>query len=446
MCHSVSKKLIQLCGLVFCALLLSVPEVQALNLKQAEQLAIQADPMVENFRATSRSFVDVSVADNTLPDPKLRLAAVNVPVDTFDLEQEQMTQLKIGVQQNFPRGNSLALKQQQSQFLSKSALAMADDATLKIVRDVRETYLNLYYEISAYQIIRESRKLFSELVKITESNYAAGRVNQQDVVLAGLELSRLDDRSTKIQAREEAYRAKLAQWIGDIAWSSISMDFPALPRVPEQLELNEIIPLHPLIRAESAKVNANKQLTEMARQEYKPGWSLLLDYGFRSGNNPDGTERADFASALVSLDIPLFTGKRQDKMVSSNEQKIVAARYSKDDKLRTLKQLYEKNQHAWQRLGEREQIYKNSLLTAAKNNSQASLKAYQSGVSEFNTLMRAKITELDVRLEDLRVRVDRLVAQAHLLYIIGDAAGDASGDVSVDSNIDSNVNLNAGDK
>lgn len=60
--------------------------------------------------------------------------------------------------------------------------------------------------------------------------------------------------------------------------------------------------------------------------------------------------------------------------------------------------------------------------------------------------MRAKITELDVRLEDLRVRVDRLVAQAHLLYIIGDAAGDASGDVSVDSSIDSNVNLNAGDK
>ena len=41
-------------------------------------------------------------------------------------------------------------------------------------------------------------------------------------------------------------------------------------------------------------------------------------------------------------------------------------------------------------------------------------------MSEFNTLMRAQITELDVRLEDLRVRVDRAVAQAKILYIIGD--------------------------
>ena len=392
----------------------------ALNLKQAEQLAIQSDPAIESLKATSRSFDDESIADDTLPNPKLRLGAVNVPVDSFDLQQEQMTQIKVGIQQDFPRGDVLSIKQQQSRYLSKAALSMADDVQLKTLRDVRETYLNLYYEVSAYQIIRETRKLFSELVKITESNYAAGRVNQQDVVLAGLELSRLDDRSTKIQAMEEGYRANLAQWIGDIAWNDISMAFPVLPELPEQVDLNQLIPKHPLIRAQSAKVDASKQMTEMARQEYKPGWSLLVDYGFRSGNNPDGTERADFATAIVSLDVPLFTGQRQDKTVSSNQQKISAARYAKDDQLRKLKQFYEKNNHLWLRLGEREQLYANSLLTAAKNNSKASLKAYQSGVSEFNTLMRAEITELDVRLEDLRVRIDRAAAQARLLYITGD--------------------------
>ena len=200
--------------------------VRALDLQQAEQLAIQSDPSIESFKAISRSFVDESIAADTLPDPKLRLGAVNVPVDTFDLEQEQMTQIKLGVQQDFPRGDVLSIKHRQSQYLSRAAMSMADDVQLKIVRDVRETYLNLYYEIRAYQIIRETRKLFSELVKITESNYAAGRVNQQDVVLAGLELSRLDDRSTKIQAREEGYRADLEQWIGDIAWNSLSSGFP----------------------------------------------------------------------------------------------------------------------------------------------------------------------------------------------------------------------------
>jgi len=405
-------------------LLLITNNVLALNLKQAEQLAIRSDPSIEAYKATSQSFVDESVADDTLPDPKLHFGAVNVPVDTFDLDQEQMTQVKVGIVQNFPRGDVLSIKQQQSRYLSRAAMSMADDAQLKIIRDLRETYLNLFYEVSAYQIIQETRKLFAELVKITESNYAAGRVNQQDVVLAGLELSRLDDRSTKIQAREESNRADLAQWIGDIAWNEISMEFPGLPALPVTVDLNKLIPAHPLIRAQNANIDASKQMTEMARQEYRPGWSLLVDYGFRSGDNPDGTERADFATAIVSMDIPLFTGNRQDKTVSSNEQKIVAARYSKDDQLRKLKRFYEKNNHLWMRLSEREKLYKNSLLTAAKNNSKAALKAYQSGVSEFNTLMRAQITELDVRLEDIRVRVDRAVAQAKLLYITGDFMGD----------------------
>jgi len=424
MCHSYSNQFFIFAKLsfsvVFFVAMLFAGNVSALNLQQAEQLAIQSDPSIEGFKATSNSYIDSSIADDTLPDPKLRLGAVNVPVDSFDLQQEQMTQVKVGIVQTFPRGDVLSIKQKQSQYLSKSALAMANDAELKILRDVRESYLNLYYEVSAYQIIRETRKLFSELVKITESNYAAGRVNQQDVILAGLELSRLDDRSTKIQAREEGYRAMLSQWIGDVAWNSISTDFPQLPALPEHVDLNQVIPEHPLIRAENAKVSASKQMTEMEKQDYKPGWSLLLDYGFRSGNNPDGSERVDFATALVSLDIPLFTGNRQDKTVSASQKKVSAARYAKDDQLRKLKQFYEKNKYLWLRLGEREELYKNSLLTAAKNNSKASLKAYQSGVSEFNTLMRAQITELDVRLEDLRVRIDRAAAQARLLYITGD--------------------------
>ena len=421
MCRSASKKLNRLFSfLLSLVTLLFASNINALNLKQAEQLATQFDPSIESFIATSRSFIDESVADDTLPDPKLRLGAVNVPVDTFDLEQEQMTQLKVGIQQNFPRGNSLALKQQQSRFLSHSALAMADDAKLKIVRDVRQNYLNLYYEVSAYQIIRETRRLFSELVKITESNYASGRVNQQDVVLAGLELSRLDDRATKIQAREGTYRATLAQWIGDMAWNTISSEFPELPVIPEKVDLNQLIPQHPLIRAEAAKVDASKQMKEIARQGYKPEWSLLFDYGYRSGNNPDGSERPDFATAMVSMDMPLFTGNRQDKTVASSQQKITAARYAKDDRLRQLKQLYDSNYHLWQRLGEREELYKNSLLTAAKTNSKVALNAYQSGVSEFNTLMRAKITELDVRLENLRIRVDHEIAKTQMLYVTGD--------------------------
>jgi len=402
--------------------MLPVSSVLALDLKQAERLAIRADPSIELFKASSRSLEEASIADDTLPDPKLRLGAVNLPVDTFDVDQEAMTQLRVGVQQFFPAGDTLAMQSQQTKFLSSSAIALAGDTELKILRDVRAAYLNLYYETTARQIILETKKLFSDLVTITESIYASGRASasQQDVVLANLELIRLDDRLTIIHGRDEGFRATLAQWIGEPAWDSINTEFPELPDLPAEVDLNKVIPQHPLIRSEDARIDASKQSIDIAKQEYKPSYSATLDYGFRSGYNPNNTDRADFLTAMVSMDIPLFTENRQDKRVSSNVQKTAAARHSKDDKLRLLKEFYERNLYLWQRLAERKDIYKNFLLTTARNNSATALTAYRSGIAEFDTLMRAEITELDVRLEDLRVRVDFEVAQARLLYITGD--------------------------
>ncbi len=392
-----------------------------LSLEQAEQMALKSDPRVKGLQATARSYDEESISDSTLPDPKLLLGAVNVPVDSFDLSQEPMTQLKVGIRQDFPRGDSLDIKQQQSQWLSRSAMAQAQDARRKLIRDVRQAYLNLYYEVVALEIVAETKKLFSKLVSITESNYAAGRVNQQDVVQASLELSRLDDRAAKIKGMEEGYRAELAQWIGERAWDPIDDTFPEIPEVPFVLEADAVITNHPSIKAKAASVNASRKSIEMARQDYKPGWSASLDYGFRSGNNPDGSSRSDFATALVNFDIPLFTSNRQDRRVTASQEKTNAAQYEMDDKLRQLKRSYEKELHLWQRLDERAVLYRDSLLASARDNTRASLQAYQSGVSEFNTLMRAQITELDVRLEDLRVRVDRASSQTRLLYIAGES-------------------------
>ena len=88
--------------------------------------------------------------------------------------------------------------------------------------------------------------------------------------------------------------------------------------------------------------------------------------------------------------------------------------------LRELKQALDTDYASWQRLGERAALYQSQLLRESAANAQASLNAYQSGVTEFTTLMRARITDLNVRLDELRVRVDRAMAQASLLYLAGE--------------------------
>jgi len=395
--------------------------VFALNLKQAEQLALTDDPMVKSYLASSRAFDDQSIADNTLPDPQLRLGLFNLPLDTFSTTQEPSTQLRLGVQQAFPKGDSLEYKQQQSRWLSKSSLAQADDENLKIIRDLRETYLNLYYEVQAEKIIHNSRSLFRSLLKITEAHYAAGRVKQQDVLRADLELSRLDDRIVKTLGLQDEYRASLAQWLGELAYQTIDDNFPVLPDIADTTDINSLLTKHPAIVMQAAKVNASRSMVAIAKQGYRPGVNAFVEYRKRFGENPNGSDRADMLAAMVTLDIPLFTANRQDKQVSANIEKTSAAQFQLDNKLRILKRMLDKDRAIYKRLGQRQKLYSDELLASAKNNADASLRAYQSGVTEFTTLMRSRMTELDVKLADLRVRVDRTRAKARLLYLTGES-------------------------
>jgi outer membrane protein TolC len=413
---------IHLFGFISAVIITTLPGVAfALSLAQAEQLALEADPLIKRYSASSRSHDAESSANGTLPDPKLRLGMFNVPLDSFSTTQDPSTQLRIGIQQEFPRGDTTDLKQQQSKWLAQAAMAQANDEKLKLLMNVRDAYLNLYYEIKAGNIVNETRELFVKLAKITEDQYAAGRVNQQDVIRADLELSRLEDRATKIQGNEDEYRAYLAQWVGDIAWQDIDSHFPVLPDVPDNVDINELLTQHPSVMAETAKVEASRTMIEVTRQDYKPGVGAFVEYRKRFGENADGSDRSDMMAAMVTVDIPLFTENRQDKNVAAREESANAARYSRDDRLRVLKRKLEKDRAIYRRLGEREMIYRNKLVSSAANNAEASLNAYQSGVTEFTTLMRAGITELDVRLENLRIQVDRLRTQARLLYITGDS-------------------------
>ena len=418
LCASPNKHLL---GFTAVLIIINLPCVAfALSLQQAEQLALETDPLIMSYKASSRSYDAESTANATLPDPKLRLGMFNVPLDTFSTSEDPSTQLRIGIQQEFPRGDTTDLKQQQSKWLAQAATAQAEDQRLQLLMNVRETYLNLYHEIEAGSIVNETRALFLKLVKITEDQYAAGRANQQDVIHADLELSRLDDRATKIQGNEDEYRAYLAQWVGDVAWKDIDSNLPVLPDVPDNIEINQLLTQHPAVMAETARVEASRTMIEVTRQDYKPGVGAFVEYRKRFGENPDGSDRSDMMAAMVTVDIPLFTENRQDKHVAAREESTNAARYSRDDKLRILKRKLDKDRAIYRRLGERELIYKNKLINSAASNAEASLNAYQSGVTEFTTLMRARITELDVRLDNLRIQVDRLRAQARLLYITGE--------------------------
>jgi len=392
----------------------------ALTLTEAEQIALADDPAIGALQARSQALRDAAVADGQLPDPQLKTGIYNLPLDTFEVDKEPSTQWRLGLVQSFPRGKSLHYKRRQTESLANAEQANAEAGIRKVIRDVRKHFLELYYQTRAEQIVTDTRELFAQLVEITQAHYATGRVSQQDVLRASLELSRLDDRTTRIRNAADKGRAILMKWIGDAASLPIDRHIPDLPAPPAREAIETALPEHPVIRVETAKLEASNQKIRIAREQYKPGWSAGLEYRKRFGNDPNGDDRADMMAAMVTMDLPLFPKKRQDKRLSASVQQAESIQLTRDDRLRELKQMLDADYANWQRLGERSALYESQLLKESTANARASLNAYQSGVTEFTTLMRARITDLDVRLDDLRIRVDRAKAQASLLYLAGE--------------------------
>jgi outer membrane protein TolC len=409
---------------LLCLSLLLMPASGAradLDINEAVRLALTDDPLIAASLARSQALQDSAIADGQLPDPQLRTGIYNLPADNFHINEEPSTQLRVGVQQAFPRGKTLHYRQRQGEWKAKAAAASAELGTRRLVLDVRKYFLELYYQTRAEAIVAETRALFSQLVDITRAHYASGRVSQQDVLNASLELARLDDHSTRILNAVDSNRATLMKWIGEAASLPLNSNFPALPTPAARAVIQAALPQHPVIRIETARLEAENQSVRIAREQYKPGWSAGLEYRKRFGEDPDGDDRSDMMAAMLSVDIPLFTANRQDKRLSASIQQASSVQLNRADKLRELKQQLDTEHANWQRLGERAALYQSQLLQASSANAQASLSAYQSGVTEFTTLMRARITDLDVRLADLRIRVDRAKAQASLLYLDGES-------------------------
>ncbi len=113
----------------------------ALSLKVVEELALASDPGVQSVESNRLALEEMSIAAGQLPDPLLKMGLVSLPTDTFNLGQEAMTQVQVGMIQKFPRGNSRSLRSEQIGMKSQGLNELARDQELRILLQVREQFL-----------------------------------------------------------------------------------------------------------------------------------------------------------------------------------------------------------------------------------------------------------------------------------------------------------------
>jgi outer membrane protein TolC len=404
-----------------------------ITMQDAVKIAIQHDPWLTGNQLQEQALRTASKGANSLPDPMLSMGLLNLPSDGFAFDQEPMTQIKVGLAQTFPRGDSLAIKQQQLNYQADQHPYQREDRKAKIRVTVSQLWLDALKADYTIRLIERDRVLFEQLVDIVKASYssAQGNTRQQDVISAQLELARLDDRLTAVNSQRDIALTNLSEWLSPSAQLAVSetfADITPLPTSPEladdilvllqrsnKMGLLQVLTHHPALLAIEQSAKAGDTSVKLAKQKYKPQWGVNASYAYRD-DDPLGKSRADFFSIGITVDVPIFGYAKQDSEVAAS--RLTAQAIETEKRLlqqRMLTQLLSLHQQKI-RFEQRETGFLSSILPQIQEQADASLSAYTNDDGDFSEVMRARIAQLSAQIDLIDIQIEKFKTHMQLGY------------------------------
>jgi len=399
---------------------------QILTLAEAEQIALKQNPGLATSRAQAKALAEIPPQAGSLPDPRLAFNAVNLPVDTFSTVQENMTQLRVGLSQEIPFPGKLRTKEEAARFEAESAAFDVEEIRLRLLRNVRISWWNLFYLDRALEIVGRNEELLRQFITIAETKYKVGKGLQQDVLLAQVELSKLLDIDIRLVGARRSEKSHLNKLLNRPTHFSIRLPGKVeetLPQMPPETELHQIaLEARPLLASQSERIKAAEKRVDLAELDYYPDFRIGGAWGFRGGNNPvNGQPRPDFTTMGMSLNLPIYTGTKQDRALDQRKAEVAREQYALRDATETVWREASTALADYIRTKDLARLFKTGIIPQASQTVASMLAGYQVNKVDFLNLVRAQITLYNFETEYWKALAGARQSWARLEAAVGKA-------------------------
>ena len=425
--------------LPFLAILPAVADSTKLALEDAISKAISEDEWLASSLHREAALRALSQGATALPDPKVNLGLLNMPTDSFDFNQEAMTQLSFSISQTFPAGDTLRLMAEKYSVQGDQLPLERDNRRAILTMEVSKLWLTAYQYEQSIKLVLRNKKLFEQLHDVVESSYSSayGAAKQQDLVRSELELIKLDHRLAELEQGKRSALFKLSQYIQSssaVASTPIGLDVNSVESLslsaaamqkPSSEVLMRRLSQHPMVKMVAARSSIAQVDKALAEQQYEPQWGISLGYGYR-GDDLSGNSRADLASVVASVSLPIFSSRNQDAQVKAAALKVEAIVSEKQLVLNELRSKYLTLSSDIELLQRRVELFQHQLIPSYQQSAQTTLNAYTSNDGFFTEVVQARIAILNAQIELLAIRVERLKRLSELNYVLASAAEEVS--------------------
>lgn len=414
-------------------------KAQPLSLEHALQLAIQHDPLLKGNAHRKDRFNAEAEASSYWANPQVSASVQNLPTDGFAFDQEPMTQFKVGLKQQLPRGDENLYSQQKYQVMADqmSVESQARKAWLK--REVTLTWLNWVYATRRLGLLDKEKLLLTQLLDFTESRYSqgVGAAAQQDILQVRLALLSLDDKYVQAYQQKNEARSALSKWFGapldesvsapltqstqdaievDAILNDSNLSLSSFLTVIESSEPFSILQHHPEATLLKIQTQIEAQNLNIAREQTKSQWAFEASYGYRQ-DAQNGASRADFVSLGVQVDLPFFNKSRQDASIAAAASKMSASETDFRLKVNELAANAEVLKSRLSALSERKALYETALIGETQQLSEAELTAYTTDTGDIGDVVNANLKQVQVQDDLLKIDIERARTLASLAYL-----------------------------
>ncbi|MBA4312212.1 MAG: hypothetical protein C0417_06250 [Chlorobiaceae bacterium] len=336
----------------------------------------------------------------TLDDPELKFMREGMP----DFKYSEAMYSRIELMQMIPFPTKLRTQKDLAEIQRRSSQGDQLEKVNEVLAKLKSTYVELWFIQQNIALAQENSRLMKQFLSVAQTKYTTGRVPQQDILKAQIEIAMIGNEQITLRQKELSMKAMLMSLLNRVYNDTITTASIPL-EVSFALNLDTLLrfALHnrPMIVKDSLMIDESKTMLSMAKQEYLPdfkfgiermtepmgpftGWSVSagITIPFAPWTLGKASARVDEANAALNRSNASYTATRN--MVASN-----------------VRDLYYKASGNKQQLD----IYNSAILPQAKQSVQASLTAYQTGTTDFLMLIDAYRTLVNLSKEYFMTRM-----------------------------------------
>lgn len=391
----------------------SLPPTPIANLvKEAEQKNPEIAAAYHGWQAAT----NVPKQAAAFPETQVSVQhfSVGSPRPFAGFSNSDFAYIGIGASQDIPFPGKRALRGKVAELEANSMREDSEAVRRRVIETLKLAYFRLAYVQQALGILERNDQLLDQVQQIVESRYRVGQRNQQDVLRAQLQHTKILEGIATNRQEEGQLQAQLKQILNRPQTSPDIVTEPLTPTfllyTDAQL-LERVRDQNPDVRARQQLAQRQEARVELAHKNFRPDFFASYMYQHTA------SQFRDYYMATFGIRLP-NRGRQKAELAEAEQNRLRAERQLEVEQQSVLSEVQQQYVLV-RRSEERLNIYKGGLIPQADATFRAGMAAYQANRQDFETLLSNFLDVLNLDLDYRRELAEHESALARLERLTG---------------------------